>query len=237
MPISKDIELNIQMYFENFLNNKINTLMDMQVSEIEINPILISATSNQLGIKTSHDLAEWLIRQRLERGIVTSFGSTLQNIAKEFCNAKPLPNTTARIVRDGKIYNLIIKSGSNHNIQVTQNIQRILLQTKKNEPDSVPVFGICYGTEAMIGNIVKKHTCGIQLLVGKPFWDFISGDPDCYNQILKIAMRVDKNYVDPNIGSLGHVMEKKIIGLTEEIKKIYSTTGDDFLNNVLDDGA
>ena len=233
--LPKDIELNIQMHIENFLNNKITKLMDMTIDYSEINPFLIASLRNQLGIKTPRDLAEWLIRQRLERSMVTSFGSTLQKIAKEFCNEKPLPNVTARISRDGKIYNLIIKSGSNHNIQVTQGIQKTLIHTKEIEPNSVPVFGICYGSEETIGSIVKKHTGGIQLLVGKRFWDFISGNPNCYNEILKIASRVDENYVDPNVGSLRRVMEQKIDSLDEEIKKIYSNTGDGFLSDLGDD--
>ena len=235
MRISDKIELNIQMHFEKFLNNKINTLMDMSVTDIEINPFLIATISNQLRIRTSRDLAKWLIRQRLERGMVTSFGSTLQNIAKEFCNEKPLPNITARITRDGKIYNLIIKSGSNHNIQVTRSIQKALLHAKKIEPDSVPVFGICYGNKKMIGPIVKKYTSGIQLLVGRHFWDFVSDNPNYYNQILKIAIRVDKNYVDPNVGSLRHVMEQKIDNLDEEIKRIYANTGNSIWNDILED--
>jgi len=228
MSISNKTELNIQMHFENFLNNKINTLMDMNVFDIEINPFFIASTRNQLGINTSRDLAEWLIRQRLERGMVTSFGSTLQSIAKEFCNEEPLPNTTARIARGGKVYNLIIKSGSNHNIPVTQNIQKILLSTKQAEPDSIPIFGVCYGNEETIGSIVKKHMTGVQLLVGRPFWDFISGDPTCYDQILKIATRVDKDYVDPDVGSLRRVMEQKIDALDKTIKKIYSNADNGF---------
>lgn len=226
VQLSDKIELNIQMHFENFLNNKINTLMDMSVSDIEINPFLISCVSNQLGLRTSHDLAEWLIRQRLERSMVTSFGSTLQNIAKEFCNEKPLPNTTARIIRDAKTYNIIIKSGSNHNIQVTQGIRNALLQTKQKEPDSIPIFGMCYGNDEMIGSIVKKHMDGVQLLIGRQFWDFLSGDSSCYDQILQIATRVDKNYMDPDVGSLEQVMKQKIDDLDNEIKKIYPNTND-----------
>ena len=145
MSISKDIELNIQIHLENFLDNRINAIMKLSVTDIEINPFLIATIRDQLKIKTPHDLAEWMIRQRLERSMVTGFGSTLQNIAKEFCNEKPLPNITAKIKKNGKTYNLIIKSGSNHNIQVTNNIRRVLLDSKNIEPTSIPVFGICYG--------------------------------------------------------------------------------------------
>ena len=235
MPISKDIELNIQIHLENFLDNRINTIMKLSVTDIEINPFLIATMRDQLKIKTPHDLAEWMIRQRLERSMVTGFGSTLQNIAKEFCNEKPLPNVTAKIKKNGKTYNLIIKSGSNHNIQVTNNIRRVLLDSKNIEPTSIPVFGICYGNDKGIGSIVKKHTDGILLLTGKRFWDFISGNPDCYKKILDIAIRVDKNYRDPNMGSLGKVIEYKTKNFDAELKKIYGNTYKEFWNGILGD--
>lgn len=219
--IAKDIELQIQMHFEHFLDNKITSIMNLSISDLDINIFLVASVRNQLRIKTSYDLSEWLVRQRLERSMVTSLGSTLQNIAKEFSNEKPLPNLTARIIRDQKIYNLIIKSGSNHNVQVTRDIQRILLQTKNKEPDSIPIFGICYGQESMISSIVKKYTNGIHVLIGNDFWSFISEDPNCYKRILKIASEVDQNYRDPNVGFLSDVIEQKIKYVDQELQKMY----------------
>ena len=49
---------------------------------------------------TAYDLAEWLVRQRIERGIVTGFGMTLQQIAKEFSNERPLPDLTIRVKKE-----------------------------------------------------------------------------------------------------------------------------------------
>ena len=75
------------------------------------------------------------------------------------------------------------------------------------------------GNDEGIGSIVKKHTDGILLLTGKRFWDFISGNPDCYKKILDIAIRTDKNYRDPNMGSLGEVIEYKTENFDAELKK------------------
>ena len=80
--MTKDAELNVRRHFENFLDNRIVATMDLSLSDFDINPFLIATVRGQLGLKTPRDLAEWLITQRLERGIVTGFGSTLQNIAK-----------------------------------------------------------------------------------------------------------------------------------------------------------
>ena len=235
--ISKEIELKIQTHFENFLDNKITAIMDLSLSDIEINPFLIAAIHRQLDIKTHRDLAKWIIMQRLERSLVTGFGSTLQSIAKEFSNEKSLPNLTARIKRNTKIYNLVIKSGSNHNVQVVKNIQQVLLNTKTIEPDSVPVFGICYGNEKTVSSIVRKYIDGVQLLIGKHFWNFISEDPNCYKKITEIATRVDKNYKDPNAGTLNEAIEYKINNLDSELKKKYGDTNKKFWDAILEESC
>ena len=218
------MELNIRTHFETFLDKKITAIMDLTLSEIDVNPFLLSTIHHQLNLKTSQDLSKWMIMQRLERSMVTGFGSTLQNIAKEFSTDKPLPNLTAKIIRNGKTYNFVIKSGPNHNVQVVQNIRRILLHSKTIESDSIPVFGICYGNESIVGSIVKKYTKGIQVLIGKHFWDFISEDQNCYKKILEIASSVGKNYKDPDVGSLGEVISHKIEEFSSELKKIYGDT-------------
>lgn len=208
--------------------------MDLSLSDLDMNPFLISIMHTQLNLKSPHDLAEWLLRQRLERSMVTGFGITLQNIAKEFSSETPLSNITMKIKKNGKIYNIKIKAGANHNIQVVQNIKQVLQQSKKLEPNSIPIFGVCYGNEDSVGSIVKKHIEEIQMVVGKDFWEFISNDPNCYEKILQIATDVDKNYRDLDVGSLGDVIEKKVKYLTIELEKIYGNDEDKFWRNVLE---
>lgn len=230
--MAKDVELNIRGHFENFLDNRIVATMDLSLSDFDINPFLIATVRDQLSLKTPRDLAEWLIIHRLERGIVTGFGSTLQNIAKEFSNAKSPPNITASIVRDDKIYNMIIKSGSNHNLSVARTIRHTLLSSTSKSPNAVPIFAICCGEEADINSIMKKQLEGIHILAGRHFWDFISQDPGCYKRILQVATDVGTSYRDPDIGTLGEAIRKKTIEIEAELKKIYGC-GDDFWVNML----
>lgn len=233
--ISTTIETRIRMHIENFIAKKIDTVIGLSMSDFELNPFFIATVRNQLQINTPRDLAQWLIQQRMERSMVTGFGSTLQNIAKEFSNEKPLPHLTAKMTRNGKTYNLIIKSGPKHNLPVTQSIQRILLNTKNIEPDSIPIFGMCYGNEDSVGGIVKKYASEVKQLVGKDFWKFLSNDPTCYDKILKIATDVGTNYRDKNGNSLAQVLERKMKYMEKELKKLYSDESNGFWNNVLGD--
>jgi len=141
MMISKTIEIRIRRNFENFLNRRMKSIENLSARDLELNPFLIASIKHQLQIDSPYDLAEWLVRQRIERGTVTGFGKTLQNIAKEFSSEKPLSGLTMKLKKNGKTYNLMIKSGPNpYPMQPAKDMQRILLDTKRIEPDSIPIF-------------------------------------------------------------------------------------------------
>lgn len=233
--INTAAKIRIKIHFEDFLANKFRAIKGLSLSDFDINPFLIATVQSQLGMTAPRDLAEWLVRQRVERSMVTGFGPILQRIAREFSNEKPLPNLTARITRDGRIYNLIIKSGSKHNLPVIQSIQRFLLNSKKSEPDSIPIFGMCCGNENTIGSIVKKHGSNVKQLVGKEFWTFISNDSQCYNAILEIAADVGSKYTDPDGATLQQIIDRKISYIETELKKLYTDSPEGFWRAMLKD--
>ena len=111
------MELNIRTHFETFLDKKITAIMDLTLSEIDVNPFLMSTIHHQLNLKTSQDLSKWMIMQRLERSMVTGFGSTLQNIA---------------YVLTVKFYNLLIQHQMNHGVSKLGIILWILEGNSKN---------------------------------------------------------------------------------------------------------
>ena len=225
------------MHFEKFLDRKITATMDLSLADIDINPFMISVAKNQMQIGTPKDLSRWIITQWVERSMATSFGSLLQNIAKEFANNKPPKGVTASIVKDGTTYHMIIKSGPNHNVQVARNIRQKLLRAQKADPDSVPLFGVCYGEDDDVGPILKKELTGIQILAGGRFWEFVSSDPNCYAKIVSIALETSMAYRDPEAGKLGDAIKQKAEYLETELKKIYGVQHDEFWKNLLGDDA
>ena len=42
----------------------------------------------------------------------------------------------------------------------------ILLDTKKVEPNSIPIFCMCYGNEEAVSNIIKTYMKDVKRLVG-----------------------------------------------------------------------
>lgn len=221
------------MHFERFLDNKITATMDLSRRDMEINPFLFALARNQLGIDGPTALARLMILQWLERSMSTSFGSTLQNVAREFTNKTPPRGLTACLVRDGVTYNMIIKAGPNHNVQVARSIRQVLLKHKDLDSDSVPVFGSCYGRDEEMGQIVKKELAGIRVLAGRRFWEFLSLDANCYDRITQIASQVGASYQNPDAGTLEDVVRKKAECLALELKEIYGNRTEDFWRNML----
>jgi len=212
------------------------SIENLSARDLEINPFLMSTIQHQIQIDSPYDLAEWLVKQRIERGIVTGFGKTLQNIAKEFSSEKPLPGLTMKLKKNGKTYNLMIKSGPNpYPMQPAKDMQQILLNTKKIEPNSIPIFCMCYGNEEAVSAIVKTYMADVKRLVGREFWEFISGDPNCRKKILIIAKELGDNYKDKKGNSLNELIERKIKYVEKELKKLYEGDQKTFWKNIMED--
>jgi len=229
-------EISIELHIEQFLKNRIKKIKTLRFKDLEINPILIATIKNQMGLKTQHDLADWLVRQRIERGTVTSFGLILQEIAKEFSNEESLPGFTMKIKKDGKNYNLLITSGPNPYArpQAVAIVEKFL-RSKKIESGSIPILCMCYGNEKAISSIVKNDMKEVRHLIGRDFWEFISDDRNCRDKILKISKEAGERFQKKNELSLKKAIEKKVNNIEQELKEWYGTELETFWKNVLYD--
>ena len=228
-------KIRIRLHFEKFLSNKAQALKDLSLAEMSINPFLIAAMGNEIGITDSHKLARWMVLQRIERSASTAFGAPLKHIAKEFCNADPLPGMDARIERDHSVYNMVITSGPKHNATAAQSIQKRLIGTKNAEPDSIPVLGMCYGNDDSIGTITKKYADSVQQIAGRDFWTFVSEDPDCYKEILEIAAVAHKYVHSQTQVTLEQLIQRKIDYIAGELESLRRGDDGDRLTDLLGD--
>lgn len=229
-------EVHIKKHFADFLDDRIRSIEKLSIWDFELNPFLVACIKHQMEIETPEELSEWLVKQRIERGLVTGFGNTLQKIAKEFSKEKPYPGLTMKLKKNGKTYNLMIKSGPNpYPMQPAIDMQRILLESKKEDPHSIPIFCMCYGNEGAISGIITKYLSEVKHLIGKDFWAFISGDPDCEQKILEIAREVGINFRDKEGNTLDQITVKKIKYIEAELKKLYGNDNKTFWKHVLED--
>lgn len=228
-------KIRIRMHFEEFLSKKIQSVVDLSLSDMSINPFLMAVMGRPIGISSYRELARWMVLQRLERGASTGFGTTLKHVAKEFCNEVPLPYMDARLTKDNTVYNIIITSGPKHNTKDASRIQKRLLSTMKAEPGSVPVLGMCYGTDDSVGHITKKHVDGVKQIAGRDFWTFVSNDPHCYQDILKIGVTVYNRVQSAGHAPLDQLIQKKIDYVAGELRSLHRKGGTDFLATLLGD--
>ena len=92
---------------------------------------------------------------------------------------------------------------------------------------------MCYGDEESISGVVKTHLGDVRQMIGKDFWEFVSGDPGCQRKILQIASEVGRDYKDSRGNSLNRIIEDKIKYVEGELIKLYGGKND-FWRNVMD---
>ena len=74
------IKIAIKQNTRKFLEDRISAIEKLRFENIELNPFLIASIKNQFNMKKHRDLAEWVVNQRVERGLVTAFGGILQKL-------------------------------------------------------------------------------------------------------------------------------------------------------------
>lgn len=88
---------------------------------------------------------------------------------------------------------------------------------------------MCYGSRDQVSSIVRKYVAeegGVDWLAGREFWEFISDDPDCVNEIYAIAAEVGENFRDPQGQTLAEILEAKLDQLEREFQALYGSSGE-----------
>ncbi len=74
---------------------------------------------------------------------------------------------------------------------------------------------------------------GIEWLAGRDFWEFISGDRGCIDEIYRIVGEVGDEFKDAKGHSLSEILENKMQDLLEQFGNLYGTSGDEMWQKLL----
>ena len=190
--MEKVIEIRIRKHIKDFLMMKMKKLEEKQdFSEIIVNPFFLALMKNQLKIDTKKKLAEHLIFQGVTKGLAGGFGCNLQKIAGEFTHEPPRKGFHLKIQKGNKKYNVLVVSGPQHNTSNIEKYRSKMEKIRKDYPRERPIFGICYGNQNVLkqntfGKMLRKGLEGEKIIIGREFWEFISGKKNCRNELLKI---------------------------------------------------
>lgn len=238
MPLDVEKREQIEQIFRKFLLNRVKTVRRLKMGDLDINPFLIRILSNELGLNNSEAIVRWLISQRLERGTVTSFGIALQDAAKVFSEGTGVEGADILKTKKRRHHHIQVKSGPNTIPKdLGVRIAQLLRSAQRRNRGSLALFGMCYGSKARVSSIVKKYVQeegGVDWVSGREFWEFISDNPQCLEEIYEIAAEVGKGFKDPKGQSLSKVIRTKIQELTKEFEKIYGRSGSDMWKNLLE---
>lgn len=177
----------IKQIFEQFLRNRVRLIRRLRIEDLHINPFLIRILSKELRLNDAASIVRWLVTQRLERGTVTSFGIALQNAARVFSEGTGVEGADILKTKDGRHYHIQVKSGPNSIPKdLGVRISQLLRSAQRRNQGSVALFAMCYGSQEQVSSIVRQYVereGGIGWVTGRHFWEFISDDPRCIDEV------------------------------------------------------
>ena len=140
-------------------------------------------------------MADMRVHQGFERGVVTSFGSTLQKVARIVAGPASGSGTGGadlEVTFGSKHYFVQIKSGPKTlNKDIAEAISANLNSARvRYGAGAGGVVGICFGLLADVNPIARPEfeRRGIEIWVGRDFWTKIGGgDESTFDEVLRLA--------------------------------------------------
>ncbi len=207
--------------FEEFLKRSMQRISKLTLDDFDFNPFLLRILARGMGFNGARDIVSWMVQQRLERGMVTSFGTTLEKVALVFGETTGAEGADMMLTRGGRHYYFQVKSGPNTVPKdLADRTSELLQSVQRRNRGSVALFGMCYGNPDRVSSIVRTHI-KVDYYVGRDFWAFISGDDHCIEEIFSIAAEVGDSYRDSSGKTFHELIQEKIEQLTREFRQIY----------------
>lgn len=237
MPLDAETRRQISRIFREFLRRRAETVRELTIEDLNVNPFLIRVLTAQLGLRNPPSIVRWLLAQRLERGTVTSFGVALQEAAKVFSEGTGVEGADIMKTKERRHYHIQVKSGPQTVPKdLGVRIAQLLRSAQRRNRGSIALYGMCYGSREQVGNIVRQYVeeeGGIDWISGREFWEFISDDPRCIDQIYQIAAEVGRGFRDEQGQTLAEIIEGKARDLEREFVRLYGRTEREMWRNLL----
>lgn len=227
----------IREVFTGFLERRAERIRKLRIADLNINPFLLRLLAKDLSLDDSRSIVRWLVRQRMERGSVTSMGFVLENVARVFSEGTGAEGADVLKTKDGQRYYIQVKSGPNTVPKdLAVRITRLLQSTQRRNRGSVALFGMCYGNPDQVSSIVRKYV-EVDTIIGKAFWEFVSDDPDCMAEIYDLATEVGESFRDAQGQTLTQILEAKVTELQSEFEQLYGQSGSEMWDKLLEQNS
>ena len=214
-------------------SRKYKTLKEIDTTNLDYNPYLLRL----LNLNTPEEIATFMVNQRVERSVVTSYGFRIQNIARAL-SERGTGVEGADICKEvgGKRYYIQIKAGPNTpNKDITSTINTLLKSAMRRNQGSVALLGMTYGTREQVSGIIQSYS-HIDWIIGREFWGFISGDKNAYSEIFRMVKDISDHYrPNPDDLQFQELLRVKIDSIACQIRLKYGDGGDEMWSKLLED--
>ncbi|KKL94418.1 hypothetical protein LCGC14_1864860, partial [marine sediment metagenome] len=180
-----------------FLSKIILNLRNIELDQLRPNPFLIKL----MNLNKVDDIIQFIIFQRADRSIVTSFGTCLEFLVSASGAEKLARGFDVLKIKDNEKHYIQVKSGTSDmdKDQIEswgENIEQI-----ENEGHH-GYIGMCYGRrddpKAISLNLMKAYLPEWErkTLVGKELWEFVSDDETYHEIVLKSLEEAAKQILE-----------------------------------------
>jgi len=237
MTLDNEKRDQIKQIFEQFIRNRAHTIRRLKIKDLHVNPFLMRILAKEMGLNDARSIVRWLVSQRLERGLVTSFGNALQEAAKVFSEGTGVEGADILKTKRGHHYHIQVKSGPNTIPKdLGVRISQLLRSAQRRNRGSVALFAMCYGSKQQVSSIVRRYVeqeGGINWMTGREFWEFISDDSNCIDEIYQIAGQVGEAFKGAQGQTLSVILDTKVQELQKEFEELYGAGGRKMWDNLL----
>lgn len=232
MPLTQQQQSEVEAIFTKMASKAFSRLKDLSLSAHAINPFIAVLVA-----RTPEGLAEFIVNQRVERGLVTSLGTQLQKIARLVgsvmhssgvagADLEGMHNELKRHVL------MQVKSGPDTvNLDIAKQIGVNLNQAERRiKAGGLPqqwsvekMLGMCYGQlRHRNGFVLRLGDDGVDVSkIGRDFWGFITDDPNLYRELFNSALDVALTYKNSSGKTLAQAIADAKSSLTAEIEDKY----------------
>lgn len=223
----------IKKELKGIAEKKFKTLQKINVGKIDLNPYLLRL----LSLNTAQEIAEFIVSQRIERSVVTSYGSRIQTIARILADEGGTGVEGADIckVREGKRHYIQIKSGPNTpNKDITKMINSLMAGATRRNHGSIALLGITYSTRENVSNIIRQYS-QIDWLIGREFWTFIGDNPATAHEIFNIIKEVSDTPKTEGSETYSSLLGRKVGEIASQLRERYGDSGDEMWEKMFED--
>jgi hypothetical protein len=214
--MDKNKEEQIRAKIAEYIIKMIQKYESLKKDDLAINPFL----AGTLKLDTEEDILKFFITQRLQRGIVTSFGSLLQEIAKILDSEANIEDIDLMIKKEDKDHFVQLKSGpEGFTRPALRKTKGAFDKLKEKDKECVTTIAFCYGTKDQLSKIwgEEVYKSADVVLVGKEFWDYFFGK-GCYDGLINIfkTIKIDEKQTQIKRKSYDEIFETVYRQMLEE---------------------